>query len=105
MIKLITSTIDNPWVIAGFYAIVFLVVVSLLLFLLLVLLIFLNTTYRNPFKKRTRECTRKKDELQMSMFSEGVTWSQNFKDKQEQLHLRSDGLNLYGEYINFGQCA
>jgi len=41
------------------------------------------------------------------MFSEGVAWSQKFKDKIEQLHIVSDGLNLYGEYINFGfdKCA
>jgi len=41
------------------------------------------------------------------MFSEGVAWSEKFKEKREQLHIRSDGLNLYGEYINFGfdKCA
>jgi len=91
----------------GIYATAFLVVVSLLIFLLLVLLIFFNTTYRSPLKKRTRECTQKKDELQMGMFSEGVAWSEQFKDKTEQLHIVSDGLNLYGEYINFGfdKCA
>ncbi|MCL2804573.1 MAG: alpha/beta hydrolase [Treponema sp.] len=89
------------------YAVIFLAAVCLLLFLLLALLIFLNTTCRNPFKKRTRECTRKKDELQISMFSEGVSWSQKFKDKTEQLNIKNDGLNLYGEYINFGfdKCA
>ena len=104
---LLTGTIDNPWAAAGIYIAAFIIVVSLLLFLLLVLLIFLNTTYRSPFKKRVRECTQKKDESQMSMFSEGVAWSQKFKEKNEQLHIRSEGLNLYGEYINFGfdKCA
>jgi len=70
-------------------------------------MIFIKTAYRSPFKKRTRECTQKKDELQMSMFSEGVAWSQNFKEKKELLQIRSEGLNLYGEYINFGfdKCA
>jgi len=104
---LLTSTIDNPWIIAGIYAAIFLLAVSIFLFLLLVLFIFFNTTYRNPFKKRVRECTQKKDELQMSMFSEGVAWAQNFKEKNEQLHIVSEGLNLYGEYINFGfdKCA
>ncbi|MCL1812430.1 MAG: alpha/beta hydrolase [Treponema sp.] len=107
MNKLLTGTIDNPWAIAGIYIIVFLAIVSILIFLLLVFLIFINTTYRSPFKKRTRECTQKKDESQMRMFSEGVAWSQKFKDITEQLHIVSDGLNLYGEYINFGfnKCA
>ena len=97
----------NPWVIAGIYTVAIFAAVSLLIFLLLVLLIFLNTTYRNPFKKRARECTLKKDESQMRMFSDGIAWAEEFKDKREQLHIVSGGLNLYGEYINFGfkKCA
>jgi alpha-beta hydrolase superfamily lysophospholipase len=104
---LLNGTIDNPWVNAGIYAAAFLAVVSILIFMLLVLLIFLNTSYRSPLKKRTRECTIKKDESQMRMFYEGVAWSQKCKEITEQLHIVSDGLNLYGEYINFGfdKCA
>jgi alpha-beta hydrolase superfamily lysophospholipase len=43
----------------------------------------------------------------MRMFSEGVAWSEKFKDITEELHIVSEGLNLYGEYINFGfdKCA
>jgi len=87
--------------------VIILAVVCILLFLLLVILIFINTTYRSPFKKRKRECTRKNDEAQLRMFNEGVAWSENFNEKKEQLHLVSDGLNLFGEYINFGydKCA
>jgi len=104
---LFIGTIENPWVIYGIYAAAILVLISILIFLLLVLLIFLNTSYRSPFKKRTRECTQKKDESQMSMFCEGVDWADKYKDKREQLHIVSDGLNLYGEYTNFGynKCA
>ena len=107
MKMLFIGTIDNPWIIAGIYTAAFLAVITILAFLLLVLLLFLNTTYRSPFKKRTRECTIKKDESQMCMFSEGVEWSEKFKDRTEQLQIVSDGLNLYGEYINFGfeKCA
>ena len=97
----------NIFLIVGIYIIAFLLVASMLAFLLLVLLIFLNTTYRSPFKKRTRECTQKNNESQMRMFCEGIAWSEQFKDITEQLHTVSDGLNLYGEYINFGfdKCA
>jgi len=96
------------------YIAIFLLAISLLLFLVLVLVIFLKTTYRSPFKKRVRECTQKNDKLQMSMFSEGVAWADKFKEKKELLHIRNEsgrgmdaGLNLYGEYINFGfdKCA
>jgi len=101
------EVINNPWVIFGIYTAVFLAGVSILIFLLLILLIFLNTSYRSPFKKRIRECTQKKDDLQMRMFCEGVDWAEKHNDKREQLHIVSDGLNLYGEYINFGfdKCA
>jgi len=101
------EVINNPWVVFGIYAAALLVLVSMLIFLLLVLLIFFNTSYRSPFKKRIRECTQKKDELQMRMFCEGVDWAEKNNDKREQLHIVSGGLNLYGEYINFGfdKCA
>jgi len=98
---------DLTWASAAIYTAAVLAAVIVLAFLLLVLLIFLNTSYRSPLKKRTRECTRKKDESQMRMFSEGIAWAQKFNDKREQLHIVSGGLNLYGEYINFGfdKCA
>ena len=107
MNKLLTGITDNPWVIGAFYAVAFLAAFTILIFFLLVFLIFLNTSYRSPLKKRTRESTRKKSKPQMCMFSEGVAWSEEFKGIIEELHIVSDGLNLYGEYINFGfdKCA
>jgi pimeloyl-ACP methyl ester carboxylesterase len=107
MKTLLAGITNNPWAIAGIYAAAILAAVCVLVFLLLVFLIFINTSYRSPLKKRTRECTQKKDEAQMLMFAEGVEWSQKYKDKTEQLQIVSDGLNLYGEYINFGfdKCA
>jgi len=95
-------TINNPWVIAA----VSLVSISIIIYLLLVITIFYHIMYRNP-KKRTRECTNKKDEQQARMFVEGTAWAQQYKNITEQLHIVNDGLNLYGEYINFGfdKCA
>ena len=93
---------NNPWVIAA----AFLAGIGIIIYLLLVITIFYHILYRSP-KKKTRECTNKKDESQMRMFAEGTAWAQQFKDKTEQLHIVNDGLNLYGEYINFGfdKCA
>ncbi|MCL2442614.1 MAG: alpha/beta hydrolase [Treponema sp.] len=106
MITLITS-LDNPWIIAGIITAVFLAASGIIMFCLIFILVFYNTIYRNPRKKRTRECTNKKDEQQMRMFAEGITWSEQFKDKTDELHIINEGLNLYGEYINFGfdKCA
>ena len=95
-------SIHNPWVIAAVSFVGFWIII----YLLLVITIFYHIMYRNP-KKRTRECTNKKDEAQMRMFAEGTAWAEQFKDKTEQLHIVNEGLNLYGEYINFGfdKCA
>ncbi|MCL2139529.1 MAG: alpha/beta hydrolase [Treponema sp.] len=92
----------NPWVIAAICLAGF----GIIIYLLLVITIFYNIMYRNP-KKRSRECTNKKDASQVRMFAEGIAWAQQFKSITEQLHIVNDGLNLYGEYINFGfdKCA
>ena len=95
-------SIHNPWVIAA----TFLVSGGIIIYLLFVFTIFYHIMYRNP-KKRTRECTNKKDESQMRMFAEGTAWAEQYKDKTEQLHIVNDGFNLFGEYIDFGfdKCA
>ncbi|MCL2720021.1 MAG: alpha/beta hydrolase [Treponema sp.] len=99
--------LENPWVITAIAAASFGAVSGIIMFFLIPIIIFCNTMYRNPKKKRTRECTNTKDEQQMYMFSEGINWALQFKDKTEELHIINDGLNLYGEYINFGfdKCA
>jgi len=101
MIPLAVSA-NNPWVIA----VAFLAGFGIIIYILLVITIFYNIMYRNP-RKRTRECTNKKDKEQMRMFAEGTAWAEQFKDIMEQLQIVNDGLNLYGEYINFGfdKCA
>ena len=69
--------------------------------------IFWNTMYRNPKRKRTRECTNTKDDEQRMMFDEGLAWARQYRDITDELQIESDGLTLYGEYINFGyeKCA
>jgi len=104
----LAAPVNNIWMIAGIAAIVILSAGALVLLILVPIAVFYNTCYRSPKKKRTRECTNKKDEQQMRMFSEGVRWALRFKDKTEELSITSgDGLKLYGEYINFGydKCA
>ena len=96
-----TLTLFNPWVIAGIFITVF-----IFFNVLVAVVVFYHTIYRNP-KKRTRECTNKKDESQMRMFTLGIAWAEQFKDKTEELHIINDDLKLFGEYINFGydKCA
>ena len=86
---------------------------AIVLFNLLVMLIlvphvvFYHTAYRNPKKKRTRECTNLKDADQVKMFDEGIAWAQQFEDRRIPLEIVHDGLHLKGEYIDFGakKCA
>ena len=89
------------------YIIVFIIASNIIMNFVAAPVVFCNTMYRNPKKKRTRECTNKKDEQQQRMFIEGTVWAKQYKDITDELHIISDGLNLYGEYINFGydKCA
>jgi pimeloyl-ACP methyl ester carboxylesterase len=106
-LDLSNPAISNGLAIAGICAAAFIVFVSLVFLLIVPAVVFYYTTYRNPKKRRIRECTNKNDESQMRMFNQGVAWAEQFKDKTEELHLVNDGLNLFGEYINFGfdKCA
>jgi alpha-beta hydrolase superfamily lysophospholipase len=97
----------SPWVIAAIVVVAFLVLSGIAMLIIVPHVVFYNTMYPSPKKKKTRECTNTKDESQMRMFSEGILWAEQFKDKTQQLHIVNDGLNLYGEYIDLGfdKCA
>jgi len=92
----------NPWIIVCIVVAALGVGGTIVIFFLASVMVFRHTIYRSPKKKRTRECTNTKDESQMRMFSKGIAWAEQYKDKTEELHIVNDGLNLYGEYINLG---
>jgi len=97
----------SPWLIVVIAVAAFFAAGGIVMLFVIPIVIFRHTMYRSPKSKRTRECTNTKDEQQMRMFEKGMTWAEQFKDKTEELHIVNDGLNLYGEYINFGfdKCA
>ncbi|MCL2822061.1 MAG: lysophospholipase [Firmicutes bacterium] len=103
----ISFSIINPWIITAIAIAAFLALGGIVMFFVIFHVIFYNTMYRNPKKPRSRDCTNKKDPQQMQMFKEGIEWSSQFADKTIPLHIKNDGLNLYGEYIDFGfdKCA
>jgi len=70
-------------------------------------LMFRLTMYRNPHKPRTRDCTEKNNPAKQRMFDQGLAWSKHHSDLTQPVHIVSDGLNLYGEYVDFGndKCA
>jgi len=70
-------------------------------------LIFLMIIYRSPRTPRTRDCLETKNTEKIDMFAQGLEWSRKHVDRTKQLEVVSDGLKLYGEYVDFGykQCA
>ncbi|MCL2655098.1 MAG: alpha/beta hydrolase [Coriobacteriia bacterium] len=98
---------NSPWAVIGIAAAIFFVAGGIVMFFLTFIIIFYNTLYRSPRKKRTRECTNTKDEQQVRMFEEGISWAKRYADVTDELCLVNDGLNLYGQYINLGfdKCA
>jgi pimeloyl-ACP methyl ester carboxylesterase len=69
--------------------------------------IFVNTLYRSDKKARTRNCSVDDNADLMRMFEQGRVWAEGHRDASEDLHIVSDGLNLYGRYFDFGhdKCA
>ena len=54
-----------------------------------------------------RCCSAPENEEQLSMWNTGCAWAETVKDKKTDVHIVNDGLNLYGEYYDFGydRCA
>lgn len=93
-------------------ALTYIIVIALAAFVIFVPLftgyqIFIHTLYRNDKRRRTRECTDNSIAGQKEMFRQGIEWREQRKDRITELHLVSDGLNLYGEYMDLGfdRCA
>jgi pimeloyl-ACP methyl ester carboxylesterase len=51
--------------------------------------------------KWTRECSSPEPD-QLKMYNEGLEWSNKYAESKKDLHIVNEGLNLYGEYYDFG---
>jgi len=69
--------------------------------------IFVNTLYRSDKKPRSRDISDPSYVDLKRMHDQGRAWAEKNKDKAVELHIVNDGLNLYGEYFDFGydKCA
>ena len=56
---------------------------------------------RTKKTKWTRGCATKHDTTE-KIYSDGEAWFQKNKEHKKNLHIVNDGLNLYGEYFDFG---
>lgn len=57
---------------------------------------------RTSPEKWSRECSAEEEDEQKRMYSEGNAWHERYHDKISEVKIVSDGLNLFGEYADFG---
>ena len=56
---------------------------------------------RTNKEKWSRKCS-KQEPLMLKMYNEGLIWSKKYKNYKKDVHIVNEGLNLYGEYYDFG---
>ena len=67
-----------------------------------------NKVYKNHLVRTSKdvwgshECSAPDNEEQVAMWNEGIAWADGVKDKIKPVHIVNEGLNLYGEYFDFG---
>ena len=57
---------------------------------------------RTSPEKWGRVCSDTTNEEQVAMWDAGVEWAKPHQHRMQELHIVSEGLNLYGEYYDFG---
>lgn len=80
---------------------------AIIIFFILPLIIIANHVFnqqlvRTSKDKWKRGCSATDNEEQVRMYDEGLKWAQNYKDKIKEIHIKNEGLNLYGEFFDFG---
>lgn len=65
--------------------------------------VYFSQLVRTEPEKWGRSCSFPDNEEQVQMWDLGVAWAESHKDKMQEVHIQHDGLNLYGEYYDFGK--
>jgi len=70
-------------------------------------LVYKNTLRRTSKEQWGRDLPSDLGENTVKMYEEGLAWAKSHADKKIDVHVVRDGLNLYGEYYDFGSdtCA
>lgn len=69
---------------------------------LIPLIVYRVLLVRTKPDKWTRKCTMEEDPEQLEMYRQAEEWIAQNEDKMTPVHIKNDGFNLYGEYVNFG---
>lgn len=57
---------------------------------------------RTSPEKWDRVCSDTTNEEQVQMWHAGIAWAEPHKHRMQEVHVENDGMNLYGEYYDFG---
>ncbi len=57
---------------------------------------------RTDSEKWGRVCSAPENEEQLEMWNKGVEWAKENRQYMTEVHITNEGLNLYGEYYDFG---
>lgn len=57
---------------------------------------------RTTPEKWGRVCSAPENEEQLAMWNAGIAWADAHRDRVRDVHIESDGFQLYGEYFDFG---
>ena len=58
---------------------------------------------RTSPEKWGRTCSFPDDAEQVQMWNDGIAWMERNKDRMTELQIEHDGLNLFGQYFDFGK--
>ena len=94
----------EPWVIVLIVIGVILLVLFMIYIppLFIALKVYKKELTRPSKDKWGRECSAPDNVEQLQMHNEGLAYMEPFKDKVKEIHIVNDGLNLYGEFFDFG---
>lgn len=64
--------------------------------------VYLNQLVRTSGDKWGRECSAPENIEQLAMWQQGIAWKEQNEQYIKEVAITNDGLNLYGEYFDFG---
>ena len=76
------------------------IIISILFPFILSYLLCVIHMKRTSKKKWTRACSFPKNAEQLEMWNRGLEYIKQYQDKIEEVDINSDGLHLFGEYVN-----
>lgn len=66
-------------------------------------IVYRTVLVRTKPEKWGRTCPFPENEENMQMWDMGVSWAESHKEKMREVQIQNDGLQLYGEYYDFGK--